>query len=850
MGYFTFMKKARILSFILALSFNSVVANVSITEIMQSNFGGVIDYYNEFPDSWVEVHNSSEQDIDLKEYSISEVNDIDSAYTLPESFVVPANGYALIYCDKMEIKQHTDFRLNSDKPGTVYLWDNKGNLVDSLHYPEMISPEVSYGRLPDNPDSLSYFRIATPEKENNNTYTERVLKKVDFSVDGGVKKDPFYLKLSLKGDCPKDALIRYTTDGSEPTESSILFQDSIFISKTTVVRAKSFSDSAVSKISKTQTYLFDTDYTIPIVNVVCNPDYLYRKKIGIFSSSNSYYISHYDNPPQKSWMGDANYLYNWRRPVNVEYYSGDSSSLSLNQLAEIRVSGNESRENEVKSIVIYANKRFGEKHFNGAIWKELKPEIKKQKSLLIRNEGQNPQNYALMDMFVQTAIGRASKYFDVDYQAQRNVRFYINGKFQSVMHLQERDNEDFIWANHNKTSDVEILDFYDAIYYGGPFDTLHPNYVRLQTKFRSPNTTYLEMEEEMDINEFMNYLATQCFYENIDFPGNNFVIWYDKQKSKKWRWIMKDLDGAIYLSPYFEYYNYLLRKKPFDENVGFNNDEASELYQKMFSFGKFKDPYIDRSLVMGGSIFAKERNIALLDSILGEMSLELESSELSIYLENVSKYYDWLENHNDFYFDYMGRFFELKDTTHLTIKGLYKDSIIYINNNPLIGNQLNGYFYKERDLYLTHHDKLDIYGLYRIDTDNVTYLDLGKPIQTFDESDTRWTISYTLDGQVVVEHYANENLHYKIPVDAEGVTIVDGYDNPGSLSPIHSVSSRHPEELSYLVYTVEGVFVGKFNYAEICEFKQKDNVNIVVVVDSEGKKLYTIKMLKKEHNLQ
>ncbi|MBP5704849.1 MAG: hypothetical protein J6X12_09210, partial [Paludibacteraceae bacterium] len=203
-----------------------------------------------------------------------------------------------------------------------------------------------------------------------------------------------------------------------------------------------------------------------------------------------------------------------------------------------------------------------------------------------------------------------------------------------------------------------------------------------------------------------------------------------------------------------------------------------------------------------------------------------------------------------FYFDFMGRFFELKDTTHLTIKVLYKDSIIYINNNPLIGNQLNGYFYKERDLYLTHHDKLDIYGLYRIDTDNVTYLDLGKPIQTFDESDTRWTISYTLDGQVVVEHYANENLHYKIPVDAEGVTIVDGYDNPGSLSPIHSVSSRHPEELSYLVYTVEGVFVGKFNYAEICEFKQKDNVNIVVVVDSEGKKLYTIKMLKKEHNLQ
>ena len=37
---------------------NEFQSSIIMTEIMQSNFGGVIDYYNEFPDSWVEVYNS------------------------------------------------------------------------------------------------------------------------------------------------------------------------------------------------------------------------------------------------------------------------------------------------------------------------------------------------------------------------------------------------------------------------------------------------------------------------------------------------------------------------------------------------------------------------------------------------------------------------------------------------------------------------------------------------------------------------------------------------------------------------------------------------------------------------
>lgn len=836
--------KTRFLLFILAFSFRPVLANLSISEIMQSNFGGVLDYYNEFPDSWVELYNNSEQDISIMGYSISKVNIIDSAYTIPIELTVPANGYKLIYCDKENKKEHTDFRLNSDKSGTVYLWDNNGRLVDSLPYPEMISPEVSWGRLPNLPDSLSHFRIPTPEKENNNTNCERVMKKVDFSVAGGVKDAPFYLKLSLKEDAPKDAVIRYTTNGSEPTENSYLYQDSLYINRTMVVRAKPFSDSAISKISKTKTYFFDLKNDMPIINLVCDDDYLYSSNIGILSHATTYASTHSDNPPKRSWMGNYNYLYNWRRPINVEYYSGDTLGADFNQLSETRVSGNASRENRVKSMVIYANKRFGDKHFKGVLWEHLRPNANKQKSLTIRSSIQSghSESEAIKDMLSQTAIGRFSSYYDVDFQAQRNVQLCLNGEFQQIMHLQERDDEDMIWANH-KVSDIEYVETSTGIYDDWIQEDLYPNYLHFKETFESSSSTYEQMAEVLDINAFMNYVSTQAYFANIDFPYNNVAIWYDKQGTKKWRWIMKDLDGTMY-DPLYPYYNFLLRVKPYEYFDWANKESACAVYIKMFSLEKFKQPYLDRACVLAGTAFSRNTIHYMLDSLASDVALAMNKSDLKEFLKGMEEYYEWNEYRHSYYSYHMSDFFKLGDTTQLTVKGLYKDSIIYINNNPLMENKFEGYFFEGRDLYLTHHDQLDIYGLGFTDTPNITYLDLEEPKSTNDSIATRWTITYRLDGQSINEHYTNENLHYKIPTGAENVYITDGYKGEGGTSSLPVIASRAPEDLTYLVYNVNGLFVGKFNYTDFCHFEQKDDVNIVVVVDATGKKVYTIKMLK------
>ena len=131
-------------------------------------------------------------------------------------------------------------------------------------------------------------------------------------------------------------------------------------------------------------------------------------------------------------------MYNWRRPINIEYFSSDSTEPRLNQLAETRVSGNASREYSTKSMVVYANKRFGNKHFKGVFWRNLKPNATKQKSMTIRTSNDDGW-YSINDLLSQTAIGRFARYYDVDYQAHKTVLLYINGRFERIMHLQEQN---------------------------------------------------------------------------------------------------------------------------------------------------------------------------------------------------------------------------------------------------------------------------------------------------------------------------------------------------------------------------------------------------------------------------
>lgn len=275
-----------------------------INELMQSNIDCIMDDLHEFPDSWVELYNNSDEAIDLKDYQIGTQKD--SAWPLP-SQTIEAKGFITVYCDKEENKLHTDFRLESGKGCVVYLF--KGNeAVDSL--PEalkkMPAPNIAYGRKTDGSSEWGYQLTPTPGAANCGEICDEkhILGEPIFSEHGRVmttSKD-FSLTLSLPKDAPEGTQIRYTTNGKEPTKDSELYTEAISINDSYSIRAKLFCDGWLSPRSTVQSYIFlDRDMTIPVISITTNDDYLNGKE-GIFRVNSK-----------------ANQV-NWRRPINFELF--------------------------------------------------------------------------------------------------------------------------------------------------------------------------------------------------------------------------------------------------------------------------------------------------------------------------------------------------------------------------------------------------------------------------------------------------------------------------------------------------------------------------------------------------
>ena len=407
-------------------------ATLRINEIMQSNIDCIM-VEHDFPDSWVELYNPTDDDISLKNYYIGTSRDATSAFQITSASTIKAKSYLLILCDEESRALHTDFRLESTSPGILYLFDASKMAVDSLSYPAMPAANIAYGRSSTGEDEWGWELIPTPGTANEGGFSTLLLPEPVFSLKGQVMNSSNTLTISMpEGNYPSDTKIYLTTDGKEPTRSSVSGTEFTFdINKNTVIRAKLLSDAALSRPSTSNSYIFHPRATtLPIVSILTDSIYLYSDNMGILSHTKT--------------EGKPNYEYEWRRPVNAEYFDGASGSAWFNQVGEVEVGGSATRGYAQKSLKLFANKRFGTKRFNGVLWEE-KPDVKKVKSFSLRNGGNFSPNSRINDALVQRIAGTGMS--NLDYQAYSGVIVYINGEYKGIYGLRERANDNYVEAN-------------------------------------------------------------------------------------------------------------------------------------------------------------------------------------------------------------------------------------------------------------------------------------------------------------------------------------------------------------------------------------------------------------------
>ena len=458
------MKKYLIFLSLVGLSVSSTAQTLKINELMQSNVECIMDDIKEFPDSWVELYNPTDAAINLKDYKISNKNKVKKAWQLPDQ-QVPAGGYVIIYCDKEgkeDNRLHADFRLESGKGCTVYLFKGKDDEpVDSLpaDMKKMPAPDVAFGRETDGADKWGYQVTPTPGKANTGEICDakHILGAPVFGKEGFVTSGEaaFQLELGLPDGTPEGTVIRYTTDGSEPTSKSTKYTNPINTSKSTkytnpinigktkVIRAKLFCDGWLSPMSSAQSYIFHPrEITLPIFSVQTNDKYLNDKEIGLFANNNS---------------KEDKKTHDWRRPVMIEFFPVGSDNSAFNQLGETRIQGGQSRSNALKSMVFYANKRFDPdyKRYSYEFFPDQKPGITEFKSFSLRDGGNDFGDLYFRDLIIQRTM---AGHVDLDWQAGHSAVLYINGEYMGMLNIRERSNEDNIYSNYNGLEDIDMVE--------------------------------------------------------------------------------------------------------------------------------------------------------------------------------------------------------------------------------------------------------------------------------------------------------------------------------------------------------------------------------------------------------
>lgn len=678
----------------------SVWAEIVINEIMQSNIDCIMDDLNEFPDSWVELYNDGEEAVNLNEYKLGITDDPAEAYSLP-SMTLAAKEFKLVYCDKESRDWHTPFRLESGKGCAVYLFKGStivDNITDLKKQP---APNISYGRKSDGGSKYGYQNVPTPGATNCGEVIDRknILGDPVFSVPGQVFESAanLQLQISTPEGTPEEAVIRYTTDGSEPTAASpVITSTGIQINKDQVIRAKIFCDGYLSPRSTVQSYLFlNRRMTLPVVSITTDSRYLNDEKIGIYTNGT------YEN-------GKENYKFDWRRPITFEFFDAPRSESALNQLCETRIQGGASRGSQIKSLALYANKRFGEKIFDYEFFPEDKPEQTNFKSLILRNAGNDFDYLYMRDAIIQRTM---AKHVDVDWQAWRPAIIYINGQYKGIQNIRERSNDHNIYTNYDGLEDVEVIENWWDVKTGD--GSLFYDFKNFYTNH---GMTLADFEKRMDVSEFIDVMIAELYFNNLDAPGNNFCIWRPTAEGGRWRVILKDIDYTMGL--YGDPYNYQIlnwvNNADFDQNHnwGANGYDGTRLFRRMMENDDCRNMLIDRCCVYMGD-FLNYNGVWEVWQPMDELIKEEYPKHRALinpwwpnYNDERNNAQNWLRNRTSFFYNHLCSYYNAGSPMPLQVnKGLTSDDLekikVTINDIPLSKNTFDGKMPQNREVRLS-----------------------------------------------------------------------------------------------------------------------------------------------------
>ncbi len=588
-------------------------SGVYISEVMASN-DSVATYPGADYTDWIELYNSGSQSVDLSGYGLSDRLTRGRKWQFPKGTLIGPGEYKVVLCDGTSVTDssgiiHAGFKINRTACETLVLTDPEGRILDKMILPVQRT-NISYGRTT-GMSGFFYYETPTPMQMNGQGFAGYA-EDPSFTLSPGMYFSTTYVEINV----PQGTQVYYTTDGSDPTESSTAYHgERLELNFTTVLRARAFAEDPNLQGSEiiTGTYFVNAYHTLPVVSLATNPTNLWDPVNGMLADGNIL-----KEAPGKLPFKNSTYRAvknsGARFPVHVEMYETDGTMI-LNQGAQFSLMGDYSLDMPQKSMKFRAKSLYGAKTFAAALFPDR--EYTEYKSFVLRNSGNDSMWTRLQDGFESRLLDAYGA--TVIHQAWRPVAVYLNGVYWGHMNLRERVDKYFV-AQHeglgfDQADSFDILQASGSTKYGSnkEFKAMLKK-IKAGDPAKNPEDLQYILDN-VDVDNLFEYLALEMFVGNSDIGNTRFYRM--RSPDSKWRWIWYDADYGLFMSNFDSPKSYTKQKGMGQQNID------NTIFRKLLSVPEYKDRFL-RKLGDVFKFLTTETMLKVLEPLVEEITPEME----------------------------------------------------------------------------------------------------------------------------------------------------------------------------------------------------------------------------------
>ncbi|MFZ1496062.1 MAG: chitobiase/beta-hexosaminidase C-terminal domain-containing protein, partial [Saprospiraceae bacterium] len=513
----------------------NISAQIVINEYSCANLNSFADNYNDYED-WVELHNVSNQPVNIGGYYLSDNPDNPDRWKIPVGTTISANGFLLFWASGRDTTINNNFHLNfkiiqtKSTPESFVLANANAEIIDMV---EIKKTKLGHarGRMTDGAATWRILTQPSPDASNNNSpkfsaYADRPT----FDLDPGFYQNS--ITVTIENNEPGTA-IYYTIDGTEPTQESPVYTAPLVLSQTTVLKsiAVSSDTTMLNSFIEFSTFFINVSHTLPVFSVSAN---------------------------QLLELANGN---NELRPYGAIEYFALNGERKGNSYGELNSHGQDSWVNDQRSIDWVSRDEMG---YSSVLEERLfsMSDRERFQRFILRAAGDDnyPGNFLpehngcahIRDAYVHNLAKRGGLKLDV--RVSEKVILYLNGQYWGVYDVREiPDDHDYTDYYYNQGKyDIQYILTWGQTWaqYGGNealqnWQTLR-NYVL--TNDMSIQEKFDNVAAQLDVESLVDYVLVNSVTVCSDWLNYNTGWWRglkESAKHKKWGYILWDNDATF-----------------------------------------------------------------------------------------------------------------------------------------------------------------------------------------------------------------------------------------------------------------------------------------------------------------